>query len=128
MEEKIVGEKKGSSLFSDISFTLLSIASIASISFYIAPAQDLPPHSGSPTQHSLSSSPSHTPLSRTPFPITTHHHNRSSRLHGVADRVNRTPPSISLTPTVFSIFPLPYPYLRIASNKHRSNPLFSIPF
>ncbi len=49
MEEKIVGEKKGSSLFSDISFTLLSIASLSSVFIYTAPALDLPPHSGSPT-------------------------------------------------------------------------------
>ncbi len=49
MEEKTVGEKKGSSLFSDISFTLISTASLASISFYTAPALDLSPHSGSPT-------------------------------------------------------------------------------
>ena len=49
MEEKVVGEKKGSSLFSDISFTLLSIASLSSVFIYTAPALDLPPHSGSPT-------------------------------------------------------------------------------
>ncbi len=41
MEEKIVGEKKGSSLFSDISFTLLSIASLLSVFTYTAPALDL---------------------------------------------------------------------------------------
>ncbi len=45
MEEKIVGEKKGSSLFSDISFTLLSIASLTSVFIYTAPALDLPLHS-----------------------------------------------------------------------------------
>ncbi len=49
MEEKIVGEKKGSSLFSDISFTLLSIASLSSVFIYTAPALDLQPNSGSPT-------------------------------------------------------------------------------
>ena len=49
MEEKIVGEKKGSSLFSFISFTLLSIASLSSVFIHTAPALDLPPHSGSPT-------------------------------------------------------------------------------
>ncbi len=51
MEEKIVGEKKGSSLFSDIdiSFTLVSIASLSSVFTHTAPALDLPPHSGSPT-------------------------------------------------------------------------------
>ena len=49
MEEKIVGEKKGSSLFSFISFTLLSIASLSSVYIHTAPALDLPPHSGSPT-------------------------------------------------------------------------------
>jgi hypothetical protein len=43
MEEKIVGKKKGSSLFSDISFTLLSIASLSSVSIYTAPVQALPP-------------------------------------------------------------------------------------
>ncbi len=43
MEEKIVGEKKGSSLFSPISFTLLSIASLSPIFVYTAPALDLPP-------------------------------------------------------------------------------------
>jgi hypothetical protein len=46
MEEKIVGEKKGSSLFSFIS---LSIASLLSVFTHTAPALDLPPHSGSPT-------------------------------------------------------------------------------
>jgi hypothetical protein len=46
MEEKIVGKKKGSSLFSDISFTLLSTASLSSVFTYSAPALDLPPHSG----------------------------------------------------------------------------------
>ncbi len=50
MEEKIVGEKKGSSLFSVISFTLLSIASPSSVFIYTAPALDLPPHSDSPTK------------------------------------------------------------------------------
>ena len=52
MEEKIVGQKKGSSLFSFISFTLLSIASLSSVFIYTAPAPalDLPPYSGSPTQ------------------------------------------------------------------------------
>ncbi len=51
MEEKIVGEKKGSSLFSDISFTLIlvSTASLSPVFVYIALALDLPPHSGSPT-------------------------------------------------------------------------------
>ena len=49
MEEKIVGEKKGSSLFSFISFTLLSVISLASVFTHAAPALDLPPHSGSPT-------------------------------------------------------------------------------
>jgi hypothetical protein len=49
MEEKIVGEKKGSSLLSDISFTPLSIASLSPVFVYIAPALDLPPYSGSPT-------------------------------------------------------------------------------
>ncbi len=49
MEENIVGEKKGFPLFSDISFTLLSIASLSSVFIYTAPALDLPPHSGSPT-------------------------------------------------------------------------------
>jgi hypothetical protein len=49
MEEKIVGEKKGSTLYSDISFTLLSIASLSSVFTYTAPALDLSPHSGSPT-------------------------------------------------------------------------------
>jgi hypothetical protein len=49
MEEKIVGEKKGSSLFSDISFTLLSIASLSSVFIHTALALDLPPHSGLPT-------------------------------------------------------------------------------
>ncbi len=49
MEEKIAGEKKGSPLFSDISFTLLSIASLSPVFIYTAPALDLPPHSGSPT-------------------------------------------------------------------------------
>ncbi len=39
MEEKIVGEKKASSVFSDISFTLLSIASLSSVSTYTAPAR-----------------------------------------------------------------------------------------
>ncbi len=59
MEEKIVGEKKGSSsLFSDISFTLLSIASLSSVLIYTAPALDLPPHSGSPTEPLLPYSPS----------------------------------------------------------------------
>jgi hypothetical protein len=43
MEEKIVGEKKRSSLFSDISFTLSSIASLSSVFTYTAPALDLPP-------------------------------------------------------------------------------------
>ncbi len=41
MEEKVVGEKKESSLFSDISFTLLSIASLSSVFIYTAPALDL---------------------------------------------------------------------------------------
>ena len=53
MEEKIVGEKKGFSLFSDISLTLLSIASLSSVVIYTAPALDLPPHSGSPTFNTL---------------------------------------------------------------------------
>jgi hypothetical protein len=46
MEEKIVGEKEGSSLLSDISFALLSIAFLSSVFVYTAPALDLPPHSG----------------------------------------------------------------------------------
>jgi hypothetical protein len=40
MEEEIVGEKKGSSLFSDISFTLISIASLSPVIVYTASELD----------------------------------------------------------------------------------------
>jgi hypothetical protein len=43
MEEKIVGEKKGSSLFSDISFTLLSIASLICLNLLCACARPTTP-------------------------------------------------------------------------------------
>ncbi len=43
MEEKIVGEKKGSSLFSDISFTLLSIASLTCLHLRCACARPTTP-------------------------------------------------------------------------------------
>ena len=50
MEEKIVGKKEEeSSLSFHISFTPLSIISLASVFTHTAPALDLPPHSGSPT-------------------------------------------------------------------------------
>ncbi len=63
MEEKIVGKtKKGSSLSFHISFTLLSIVSLSSAFIYFAPALDLPPHSGSPTEYLPQVCPSWTGL------------------------------------------------------------------
>ncbi len=51
MEEKIVGKKEGIFPLVHISFTLLSIASLSSVFTHTAPALDLPPHSGSPSDN-----------------------------------------------------------------------------
>ena len=53
MEEKIVGKKGGGifPLLPHLFHSLISIESPSSVPIYTAPALDLPPHSGSPTNY-----------------------------------------------------------------------------